>query len=264
VQAQEWGKYVGRLDLVIKNGDIVSSDYRLIPVNLKKKVVQADGTKKRVFIEKEIAQDPAMLAMLRPYQEKGQEELLVEIGFVDGLLVGDRSVVRKQETNLGNLIAKAMREKVGADVGIMNSGGIRDNMEAGVVTYKSVLKVQPFGNMVSSVDLSAAELTDYLTAVGSKQAGSGAFAQFDGVSFALRNGTATNIKVAGEPIKDDQTYRIAINSYVATGGDGYPKMTDHANYNNSGYVDADVLVEYFKENSPVLTNTLAPSGAVSR
>lgn len=264
VQAQEWGKYVGRLDLVIKNGDIVSSDYRLIPVNLKKKVVQADGTKKRVFIEQEIAQDPAMLAMLKPYQEKGQEELLVEVGFVDDLLVGDRSVVRKQETNLGNLIAKAMREKVGADVGIMNSGGIRDNMEAGVVTYKSVLKVQPFGNMVSFVDLSAAELTDYLTAVGSKQAGSGAFAQFDGVSFALRNGTATNIKVAGEPIKDDQTYRIAINSYVATGGDGYPKMTDHANYNNSGYVDADVLVEYFKENSPVLTNTLAPSGAVSR
>lgn len=264
VQAQDWGKYVGRLDLVIKNGDIVSSDYRLIPVNLKKKVVQADGTKKRVFIETEIAKDPEMLAMLTPFQEKGQEELLVEIGFVDGQLVGDRSVVRSQETNLGNLISKAMREKVGADIGIMNSGGIRDNMEAGVVTYKSVLKVQPFGNMVSTVDLSAHELTDYLTAVASKQAGSGAFAQFDGVSFAMRNGTATNIKVDGEPLDMDKSYRIAINSYVANGGDGYPKMTGHANYNNSGYVDADVLVEYFKNNSPVLINTLEPTGAVSR
>jgi 5'-nucleotidase/UDP-sugar diphosphatase len=80
----------------------------------------------------------------------------------------------------------------------------------------------------------------------------------------MRNGTATNIKVDGERLSSDRTYRIAINSYVATGGDGYPKMTDHANYNNSGYVDADVLVEYFKNSSPVLTNTLAPSGAVSR
>jgi len=65
-------------------------------------------------------------------------------------------------------------------------------------------------------------------------------------------------------LSKDRSYRIAINSYVATGGDGYPKMTGHASYNNSGYVDADVLVEYFKENSPVLINTLAPTGAVSR
>jgi len=264
LQANEWGKYVGRLDLVIKNGEIQSSEYRLIPVNLKKKVKQADGSSKRVFIESEIAKDPKMLALLTPFQEKGQKELLVEVGAIDSLFIGDRAVVRNKETNLGNLISTAMQEKVNADIGIMNSGGIRDNIEAGVVTYKTILTVQPFGNTVSYVDFNTQELTDYLSAVGSKKAGSGSFAQFSSVSFTLKDGIATNIKVSGKSLNVAKTYRIALNNYVATGGDGYPKITDHANYVNSGYVDADVLVEYFQQHDVVKGADFAPSGNVVR
>lgn len=264
LQAHEWGKYVGRLDLVIKNGEIQSSEYRLIPVNLKKKVKQADGSSKRVFIETEIKKDKEMLALLTPFQEKGQAELNVKIGAVDDLLIGNRSLVRKQETNLGNLIATAMKNKVNADIGIMNSGGIRDDIPAGDVTYKTVLQVQPFGNAIAYVDLNTQELTNYLSAVGAKQAGSGAFAQFSGVSFTMKNGLATSIKVNGKSLNASKTYRIAINSYVATGGDGYPKVTDHANYVNSGYVDADVLVEYFEQNGTIKTAHFAPNGMVVR
>ena len=264
LQAHEWGKYVGRLDLVIKNGDIVWSEYQLIPVNLKKKIKKDDGTSERVFIDKEIAQDPDMLAMLTPYQEKGQDELTVEIGFSDGDFIGNRNVVRTQETNLGNLIAEAMRVKVNADVAVMNSGGIRDDMPMGLLTYKSVLQVQPFGNAVSFTDFNAQELTDYLSVVASKQAGSGAFAQFAGVSLTLKDGRATDIKVAGNALQAGKMYRIAMNSYVATGGDGYPKVIDHANYSNSGYVDADVLVEYIQNNSPLSSAKFAPTGAVVR
>ncbi|TDO97559.1 bifunctional UDP-sugar hydrolase/5'-nucleotidase UshA [Marinomonas balearica] len=264
LQAYEWGKYVGRLDFTFKNGEIVAPDYRLIPVNLKKKVKQADGTKKRVFIEKEIPENAEMLEMLTPFQEKGQAELNVKIGYATADLVGERKVVRSNETNLGNLIATAMMDKVGADIGIMNSGGIRDNMEAGDITYKSVLKVQPFGNAISYVDLTAEELKDYLSVVAAKQQGSGAFAQFAGVALTLKDGRATEIQVNGAPLEEGKTYRIAINSYVATGGDGYPKVTDHPNYVNSGYVDADVLVEYFQNNSPVDVAAFAPSGAVKR
>jgi len=264
LQAHEWGKYVGRLDFVYKNGAIVWSEYKLIPVNLKKKVKTADGKSERVFIEDEIAEDPSMLEMLTPYQEKGQNELSVEIGFSNDDFIGDRSVVRNQETNLGNLISTAMKEKVNADIGVMNSGGIRDNLEAGIVTYKSVLKVQPFANMVSYVDFTAAELTDYLSAAAAKQAGTGAFAQFDGVSLTLENGKATNIMVKGNALVSSKMYRIAMNNYTASGGDGYPKIVDHPNYVNSGYVDADVLVEYIQKNSPLDGAKFAPTGAVKR
>jgi 5'-nucleotidase/UDP-sugar diphosphatase len=264
LQAHEWGKYVGRLDFVYKNGAIVWSDYELIPVNLKKKVKDAEGNSVRVFIQDEITQDPDMLDMLTPFQAKGQAELNVEIGFSNADFIGDRSVVRNQETNLGNLIARAMQEKVKADIGIMNSGGIRDNMEKGIITYKSVLKVQPFGNMVSYVDFNTTELTDYLSAIASKQAGTGAFGQFSGVSLTLKDGKATNIMVDGSPLDASRTYRIAINNYVASGGDGYPKVTDHPNYVNSGYVDADLMVEYIKNNYPLDGAKFAPTGAVKR
>ncbi len=264
LQAHEWGKYVGRLDLVIKNGEIVSSEYRLIPVNLKKKVKDAEGKSVRVFIEDEIAQDPEMLEMLTPFQEKGQTELSVEIGFSNADFIGDRSIVRKQETNLGNLIARAMKEKVNADIGVMNSGGIRDDLVKGIVTYKSVLQVQPFGNTVSYVDLNATELTDYLSTVASKEAGSGAFGQFDGVALTLVNGKAINIVVNGTSLDANKTYRVAINNYVATGGDGYPKVTDHPNYVNSGYVDADVMVEYIQNNYPLDGAKFTPTGVVKR
>lgn len=264
LQAHEWGKYVGRLDFVYKNGDIVDSTYELIPVNLKKKVKDAEGNSVRVYIQDEIAQDAEMLKMLTPFQEKGQEELNVEIGFSNADFVGERSVVRNQETNLGNLIAVAMQEKVNADIGIMNSGGIRDDLPKGIITYKSVLKVQPFGNMVSYVDFTAAELTDYLSAIAAKQAGTGAFAQFSGVSLTLKDGKATDILVGGSPLDAAKTYRIAINSYVATGGDGYPKVIDHPNYVNSGYVDADLLVEYIQNNYPLDGAKFAPTGAVKR
>jgi 5'-nucleotidase / UDP-sugar diphosphatase len=264
LQAHEWGKYVGRLDFVYKNGAIVWSEYELIPVNLKKKVTNADGKSERVFIQEEIAQDPTMLEMLTPFQEKGQKELNVEIGFSNADFVGERSIVRSQETNLGNLIAFAMKQKVNADIGVMNSGGIRDNLEKGIVTYKSVLKVQPFGNMVSYVDFTADELTDYLSALVAKQAGTGAFAQFSGVSLTLKDDKATNIMVNGKALEAGETYRIAMNNYSASGGDGYPKIVDHPNYVNSGYVDADVLVEYISNNYPLDGAKFAPTGAVKR
>lgn len=264
LQAHEWGKYVGRLDFVYKNGAIIWSEYELIPVNLKKKIKDADGKAVRVFIQEEIVQDPDMLDMLTPYQEKGQKELNIEIGFATDDFIGERGIVRNRETNLGNLIAKAMKEKVSADIGIMNSGGIRDNLPKGIVTYKSVLQVQPFGNMVSYIDFNATELTDYLSAVASKKAGSGAFAQFDGVTLTLEKGKAISIAVNGSPLDASKTYRVAINSYVATGGDGYPKVTGHPNYVNSGYVDADILVEYIQNNSPIDTAKFAPTGTVKR
>ncbi|WP_418138449.1 5'-nucleotidase C-terminal domain-containing protein [Marinomonas sp. RS-M-Aa-14] len=188
----------------------------------------------------------------------------MEVGSSNADFVGDRDKVRSQETNLGNLIALAMKQKVNADIGIMNSGGIRDNLEKGIVTYKSVLKVQPFGNMVSYVDFSATELTDYLSAAAAKEAGTGAFAQFDGVSLTLKDGKATNIMVAGKALDMNKTYRVAVNNYTASGGDGYPKISDHPNYVNSGYVDADVLVEYIQKNSPLDGAKFAPTGAVKR
>ena len=264
LQADEWGKYVGRLDLTIVDGKVQSSDYALIPVNLKEKVGQPDGTIAYRLLEDEIAQDPDMLAMLRPYQELGHAKLSASIGYTDAKLNGDRKQVRSETTNLGTLITTAMMKKVKADVAVMNAGGIRDSLAAGDINYKEVLQVQPFGNHIVYVDLSGAELSDYLSDVAAKQPGTGAFAQFSGVSLVLNDGQATNIKIGGDDLQADQTYRLAINSFIASGGDGYPNVSAHSHYVDSGYVDAEVLAEYIKDYSPIMITKYRPQDEVIR
>jgi 5'-nucleotidase/UDP-sugar diphosphatase len=263
VQAKEWGKYVGRLDLQLRNGEISVINYQLIPVNLKKKVL-IDGEKVSVYIDQEIVADETLKAMLEPYQNQGQEQLMQVIGHADAVFVGAREQVRTNETNLGNLIALAQMERVQADLGIMNSGGIRDDMPAGDITYKDVLKVQPFSNTVAYVDLTGAELMPYLQVAANKEAGSGAFAQFAGTTITMNGNSIESATVAGRLVEASKTYRLAINAYMASGGDGYPRLSDHANYVNSGFVDAEVLKDYISSHSPLKAADFAAQGDVTR
>lgn len=261
VQAHEWGKYVGRADYEFRNGELQMVSYDLIPVNLKKKV-EIDGKKERVFIEDEIAQDQTLLDFLRPYQEQGQAQLNVKIAETNGKLEGDRNVVRFQQTNLGRLIATAHMERAKADFAVMNSGGVRDSIEAGDVTYKDVLTVQPFANILTYTDMSGQEVLDYLNVVATKPVDSGAYAQFAGISMTVANGEVSNVFIGGKQLRLDETYRFTVPSYNAAGGDGYPKVSDHPGYVNTGFVDAEVLKEYLQANSPVDVNKYAPSGEI--
>lgn len=259
VQAHEWGKYVGRADYEFRNGELEMVSYDLIPVNLKKKV-KIDGKKQRVLIQDEIAQDPELLEFLRPFQEQGQAQLEVKIAETNGKLEGDRNVVRFQQTNLGRLIATSHMERAKADFAVMNSGGVRDSIEAGEVTYKDVLTVQPFANILTYTDMTGAEVLDYLNVVATKPIDSGAYAQFAGISMTVENGKVSNVFIGGKQLRLDETYRFTVPSFNAAGGDGYPKLTGHPGYVNTGFVDAEVLKEYLEANSPVDVNAYAPSG----
>lgn len=261
VQAHEWGKYVGRADYEFRNGELSMVSYDLIPVNLKKKI-NVDGQSQRVFVQDEITQDKAMLDFLRPFQEKGQSQLNVKIAESNGKLEGDRDVVRFQQTNLGRLIATAHMERAKADFAVMNSGGVRDSIEAGDITYKDVLTVQPFGNMVSYVDMSGQEVLDYLNIVATKPVDSGAYAQFAGISMRIENDKVTNVFIGNKQLRLDGRYRFTLPSYNASGGDGYPKIDTHPGYVNTGFTDAEVLKDYLESHSPIDVNEYAPSGEV--
>ncbi|HCH3499151.1 bifunctional UDP-sugar hydrolase/5'-nucleotidase UshA [Vibrio parahaemolyticus] len=261
VQAHEWGKYVGRADYEFRNGELSMVSYDLIPVNLKKKI-NVDGQSQRVFVQDEITQDKAMLDFLRPFQEKGQSQLNVKIAESNGKLEGDRDVVRFQQTNLGRLIATAHMERAKADFAVMNSGGVRDSIEAGDITYKDVLTVQPFGNMVSYVDMSGQEVLDYLNIVATKPVDSGAYAQFAGISMRIENDKVTNVFIGNKQLRLDGRYRFTVPSYNASGGDGYPKIDTHPGYVNTGFTDAEVLKDYLESQSPIDVNEYAPSGEV--
>ncbi|EJB9781865.1 bifunctional UDP-sugar hydrolase/5'-nucleotidase [Salmonella enterica subsp. enterica serovar Meleagridis] len=263
VQAHEWGKYVGRADFEFRNGEMKMVNYQLIPVNLKKKVTWDNGKSERVLYTPEIAENPQMLSLLTPFQNKGKAQLEVKIGSVNGLLEGDRSKVRFVQTNMGRVILAAQIARTGADFGVMSCGGIRDSIEAGDITYKSVLKVQPFGNIVVYADMSGKEVVDYLTAVAQMKPDSGAYPQFANVSFVAKEGKLTDLKIKGEPVDPAKTYRMATLSFNATGGDGYPRIDNKPGYVNTGFIDAEVLKEFIQQNSPLDAAAFTPKGEVS-
>ncbi len=263
VQAHEWGKYVGRADFEFRNGEMKMVNYQLIPVNLKKKVTWDNGKSERVLYTPEIAENPQMLSLLTPFQNKGKAQLEMKIGSVNGLLEGDRSKVRFVQTNMGRVILAAQIARTGADFGVMSGGGIRDSIEAGDITYKSVLKVQPFGNIVVYADMSGKEVVDYLTAVVQMKPDSGAYPQFANVSFVAKEGKLTDLKIKGEPVDPAKTYRMATLSFNATGGDGYPRIDNKPGYVNTGFIDAEVLKEFIQQNSPLDAAAFTPKGEVS-
>ncbi|ASG72300.1 bifunctional UDP-sugar hydrolase/5'-nucleotidase [Salmonella enterica] len=263
VQAHEWGKYVGRADFEFRNGEMKMVNYQLIPVNLKKKVTWDNGKSERVLYTPEIAENPQMLSLLTPFQNKGKAQLEMKIGSVNGLLEGDRSKVRFVQTNMGRVILAAQIARTGADFGVMSGGGIRDSIEAGDITYKSVLKVQPFGNIVVYADMSGKEVVDYLTAVAQMKPDSGAYPQFANVSFVAKEGKLTDLKIKGEPVDPAKTYRMATLSFNATGGDGYPRIDNKPGYVNTGFIDAEVLKEFIQQNSPLDAAAFTPKGEVS-
>ncbi|EKM6455623.1 bifunctional UDP-sugar hydrolase/5'-nucleotidase UshA [Cronobacter dublinensis] len=263
VQAHEWGKYVGRADFQFRNGEMKLVRYQLIPINLKKKVTWDNGESERVLYTPQIPENPQMLSLLTPFQKKGQAQLMVKIGSVNGRLEGDRSKVRFVQTSMGHLILNAQIARTGADFAVMSGGGIRDSIEGGDITYKDVLKVQPFGNTLVYVDMTGKEVVEYLTAVAQKKPDSGAYPQFANVSFTASGGALNDLKIKGEPVDPAKTYRMATLSFNATGGDGYPPIDKKPGYVNTGFVDAEVLKQYIQQSSPLDVNAFEPKGEVS-
>lgn len=262
VQAHEWGKYVGRADFEFRNGELRLVHYQLIPVNLKKKVEKADGTSERVYYTQQIAEDPTMMKLLTPFQDKGKAQLEVKIGSVNGKLEGDRSKVRFVQTNLARVMLAAQRERADADFAVMSGGGVRDSIESGDITYKNVLKVQPFGNTLVHVDMKGSEVEQYLAVVANMKPDSGAYAQFANVSLVADGKGVSEVKINGQPLQADKTYRMATLNFNALGGDGYPKLDGLPSYVNTGFIDAEVLKQYIEKHSPLDAAAYEPKGEI--
>jgi 5'-nucleotidase/UDP-sugar diphosphatase len=252
VQAYEWGKYVGKVDLEILDGKVKLIKSQLIPVNLK------DSKRK-------IPEDPQMLSFLRPFKDKGDKGLLVEIGKVDGELNGRRDVVRSQETNLGNLITLAYKEKFNADVGLTNSGGIRDSLYPGKITLENIITVLPFAGEVVTAQMKGNELTDYLQKAFEKFPPGqqlGGFPQLSGVQAKLDKKTRKikELVIGGKPVDKNKKYVVALPKFVATEGDGYPKIENFVSY---GFIDADILKEYIEKKKELKVKDYGPFNYIS-
>ena len=260
VQAHEWGKYVGRADFTIDAGQVRLLRYQLLPVNLKPR--GPDG--QRRLAGEAIAEDPALRALLQPFREAGQAQLQVPVGQVDAAFDGDRAALRQRPSALGVLIARSMMWRTGADLALMNGGGIRTGLPAGTLTYRDLLMVQPFANTVVVVTLTGAELLDYLNAAAKMAPGSGGFPHTAGLEWRIEAGAVVSARVGGLALDPVRRYRLAVNNFVAAGGDSYPRLAGHPGHVDSGFNDAEVLRDYIARHSPLKAAEYEPGASVQR
>ena len=239
VQAGEWGKFVGRADFVHRQGRFELLRYTLIPVNLGRPGAAGQGAG-----PPPIPEDPQALALLAPFQARGSAGLGAPVGRSEGRFDGDRAQVRSRQTSLGALITAALRDKTGADVAVVNAGAIRDSLSPGALSHRDILQVLPFGNRVVVVTLRGHELAAYLQSISRATPGAGAYPQLAGVCGLHDAGGIERLRVGGRPVDPDGSYRMAINSFAARGGDGYPDLRSHPGYVDTGFVDAQVLGAY--------------------
>ncbi|MBQ4833711.1 bifunctional UDP-sugar hydrolase/5'-nucleotidase [Pseudoalteromonas sp. MMG010] len=258
MQAHEWGKYVGKAEFKLENGTLTLLDYKLMPVNLYVDKLQADGSTKRELANEYITPDEKVQTFLKVYQDKGAKQIAGSIGILKGDLQGDRNKVRYQQTNLARVIIQAQMDAVNADFGIISGGGIRSSIKAGEVSYKDILKVHPFKNRITYIDWSGSDLWDYLNIVTRFPADAGAYLQYHKLSFDLENNTLSNVKINGQPFDKNKTYRMSINSYNASGGDGYPALTDKPHFVSTNHTDVEALKAFFIKHNPVYANDYAP------
>ncbi len=177
-----------------------------------------------------VAPHAGVKAIVDGHNAKLDAELNVVIGRTDSVLDSRRGSVRTGETTMGNLIAEAMRQAVGAQAALTNGGGIRGDRiyEAGTdLTRKDILTELPFGNVTVLIELSGKDLLAALeNGVSRIEDKAGRFPQVAGMTVvydpaAAKGSRIVEVTVAGAPLDPARSYRLATNDYMQGGGDGY-------------------------------------------
>ena len=186
-------------------------------------------------------------------------------------------IVRKRETNAGDLCVDALRNQGEADIALLNSGAVRASIPAGEITYGDILMVNPFGNMICVIEATGQQILDALEwgAHGLPDE-LGGFLQVSGLTYEIHsyidsscvadeNGLfarvdgeyrVKNVMVGGEPLDPEKKYSLASYEYMLlNNGDGFtmfdgaPLLKDRIKLDNQALIDyiVDTLGGVIKE-----------------
>lgn len=184
----------------------------------------------RIIDTADVQPDQAVAAQVVEYQNILSKELDVPLGKTAVDLDSRENWVRMKESPIGNMIADAMRERLGADVAIMNGGGIRGARlypAGSEITRRDIMVEMPFGNKLYMVELSGVDLIKvFENGVWYAGKTNGRFAHLSGVSLQARAGAVPgrriqSVKIGGKPLDLNRIYKVAANDFIASGKEGY-------------------------------------------
>lgn len=272
VQAGEHGKNLGQLDAQFNaSGVITQWSGRLLALD----AMKSDG--KPMW-----AEDAEAAAKLSAFAMVLNQIQRTVVGYTKVTLDGEHAHVRTRETNLGNLIADSMLDKIKSIVhapdvegyvAIQNSGNIRASIRRGPITLGDLLTVMPFGNKITAIRMTGEEIMAALeNGVSGVEQREGRFPQVAGMRFYYdstkqgeRVDAVSHIREAGHrmmkvqllredgsysAIKPDAMYVVATNTFMAGGGDFYAAMeraSDAGRRYKLELLDYEVLSEYLSK-----------------
>ena len=184
-------------------------------------------------------------------------------------------LVRRAETNLGDLCAEAFRYAVDADIGYINGGAIRSNILAGDISYNTMLNVMPFNNTVVLAEITGQILKDFLEMTMLKYPDeNGAFPHVSGVTFSVNTAIKSSVQldefeefvgVSGEyrvydikvfnresgkyePLVLEKTYTLGASNFILVDCGSGLKMLEGAKIlQNDGILDVEAMERYISE-----------------
>ncbi|MBS1719305.1 MAG: 5'-nucleotidase C-terminal domain-containing protein [Armatimonadetes bacterium] len=233
VQSWEWGKVLGKIRLEFDAAGRV------------RRIAEA----KAMVLDESIPEDPSLKAMVAGYKKPLEAMQNAPIGEAGAAM--ERGSNAKVTSPMGCFISDAMLDAtsaMGAQVALMNHGGVRSALEPGKITYGIAISVQPFNNTLHLIDLTGKELMTAFEQAVAK----GGLIPSRGVKIEMREGKVVSATLNGEAIDPSKTYRVCVPSFLAGGGDGVFALRDAKGRRvDTGLMDIDVLVEQIKKKSPI-------------
>jgi 5'-nucleotidase len=152
------------------------------------------------------------------------------------------------------LAATRSPENGGAQLALVNASGVRVDLPVGDVKYEEAFAMMPFGNNLVVMTLSGAQLKaaleqQYRRALASGAARPQVLAPSRGFTYAVdmartADDRVSEMRLNGKPIDPAASYRVALNNYVASGGDDLSTFTAGTNITDNGIIDLDALVAW--------------------
>ncbi len=263
----QYGEYVGRLNLLFDTQGKVQVD-------------SSNG--EAVHMDATIAQEPRTLARVTEMSTALDSYTSTVIGQNSVELNGDAGVCRFYECTMGDLVSDAMQWQTSDDeveIAVFNAGGIRASIDPGDIDLAEVYNALPFGNSISTFQLSGQSLLKMLehsvsVAEDPENDGTGRFLQVSGlrliwnpakpVGERLETVEIGSHDTGFTPLNASTLYRIATNNYIRQGGDGYNMLAEEAvapyDY---GMLITEAVTAYVSAYSPVtvlLENRILRSG----
>lgn len=225
------GGYLGRLDLMVKDGTVVSYDNKLLPLT------------------SSVAAAPDVEKLVAPYRAKMHQTIKQKIGTAQGDF--RRYAGNDYESSLNNLIADATlaaARKIDPEVefGISSSGTPRNYILQGPITIEDAYYALPFDNKVVIVEAKGDKVVQMLTTQRRWT---------DNKRHAVANASYTlhpsarkisNIVINGKPFDPKKTYKIAVNDYIADGGSGFD-MVPGLKRRDTEVLQREALIDYIKQ-----------------